>query len=100
VVFLVLGASIRVFAPSAGRFILIFTFLIPIISGFAFFENNGMPLNYLMLPLLLLMGIFITDIFILRKKALLILEEINIHYLFFLIEDKKQNNCFSFISFW
>ena len=67
------------------KYLPIFTALFPIASGFASFENHGMPLNYLLLPLLLLVGIYIGEFILDRKKALSLLDNINAVYFVFLL---------------
>ena len=42
-----------------NNYMVVFGFIFPVISGFASFENRGLPLNYLLLPLILLMGILL-----------------------------------------
>jgi len=83
VIAFVIGIIIR--SIFKKNYLIIFSFLFPLISGFAFFENHGMPLNYLLLPLILLSGVYICDIFIDRENALKILKNIDLHYFLLLI---------------
>ncbi len=66
IIFLGIGIAIRIFFKE--KYLLVYIFLFPIVSGFAFFENKGMPLNYLVLPLIFLVGIFIADFFIYKEN--------------------------------
>jgi len=67
------------------NYLIVFSFLFPVLSGFASFENHGMPLNYLLLPLILLVGIYVGEIFLDRENALNILKNINLLYFLLLI---------------
>ena len=67
------------------KYLLIFTAMFPLLSGFASFENHGMPLNYLLLPLVLLAGIYLGELILNKKKALSILNNINNDYYYFLL---------------
>lgn len=83
VIAFVIGIIIR--SIFKKNYLIVFSFLFPLISGFAFFENHGMPLNYLLLPLILLSGVYICDIFIDIENALKILKNIDLHYFLLLI---------------
>ena len=83
VIAFVVGIIIR--SMFKKNYLVIFSFLFPVVSGFASFESHGMPLNYLLLPLILLSGMYICEIFIDRENALKILKNINLHYFLLLI---------------
>jgi len=83
--FLVLSFGLAIRLIFKEQFIYVFCFLFPLMSGFASFENHDMPLNYLLLPIILLMGIFLGELILNRKKALSVGENINIFYLVFLL---------------
>ena len=57
-----LGILLR--AVLKKNYLLVFTFLIPILPACAFFAKSGFPNNYFILPLLILAGIVIADIII------------------------------------
>jgi len=83
--FIVLSFGIAIRLVFKVHFIYIYCFLFPVISGFAFFESHDMPLNYLLLPLILLAGIFLGELILNRKKAFFIGENVNVFYFVFLI---------------
>ena len=80
--FLSLGLLIRLSLRS--HFLTIFSFLFPVISGFSYFENKGLPYNYLLLPIFFLVGMFLGEIIFQRKKTLQVLNRSNSSYIVFL----------------
>jgi len=82
-IFLLLGFAIRFIFRS--NYLIVFSFLIPVISSFAFFENKGFPFNYLLLPLIMFVGIYIGEFFINKNRAFNILNNLDKYYQLFLL---------------
>ncbi len=76
------GVLLRLFCKE--KFILIFTALFPLLSPIAWFDNRGLPYNYLLISLLVLFGCFITDLFMKFRDTKKMLDKLNRSYLFFL----------------
>jgi hypothetical protein len=81
--FLFIGIGIRIFFRS--DYIIVFTFLFPLTPAFAFFENQGFPFNYLVLPIILLTGVVIGELFLNRQKIFQLLAYVNKYYLLLLL---------------
>jgi len=79
---LITGIIIRLLFKS--NYLVVFSFLFPILSAFAYFESKGLPFNYILLPLFLLFGIFLGDLLDNRKKTLQIRNQVQTPYIVFL----------------
>ena len=69
----------------AKHFLTAFAFLFPVLSAVAGLDNHGLPFNYLLLPLILLAGIYAGEWFLSKKKALDLLSAVPRSYLIFLM---------------
>jgi len=78
-----IGLALRVILPK--HFLAAFAFLFPVLSAAAGLRNHGLPYNYLLLPLILLVGIYTGEWLLSRKKALDLLAAIPRSYLLFLL---------------
>jgi|GEM_PF-1069831 len=80
---LLLGILLR--AIFKKKYLLVFSFLIPILPAFAGFIGSGFPPNYFILPLLVLTGIVIVDSIINKEFLAAGKETIPRHYIYYLL---------------
>ena len=81
--FTLLGILLRIFIKK--YYLIVFSFMIPILSVFAGFNRSGFPNNYLILPIFVLMGVVIADSIINKEFLSAGKNMIPRHYVYYLL---------------